>query len=1795
MSISFVAAGTSVTGANPTVPVPAGIAANDLLIIFTTGTATPTTPTGWTQLAAQGTNRFITVLYKYAGASESSVPLTLAGSTSRCSMVAYRSTVGVAAFDLLASFNAGTSTSISTLAQTTRFANDFVLSYFTSSGGTATLTAPASTSVRFTNNTTSAINGAVLVDELKATAGATTTRTTSQSSSRAWSSVSISVRLPQTLYWVGGSNEWTPTSTAYWAATSGGSVSALSRLFTTRFDSVVVDDSSGGPSIELTSPTPLSVVSFNSAAASSGSVYGPGSLNITSSFASGGVFFNITGELTFTGTVSAAGGNLNCSVRIVSGTTTLTNVFANALTVTLTSGTLNLNGYNLTCGKFSSNNTNVRSIIFGTNNIVLQSYTTSDTFVDMGNLTNFTYTGTGGLIVTSLDMGTINVGSVAGGSAANALNLSFTSGGTNLTIATNSWLKNVDFTNFNGSLNDFTFKVAGSLQTASLYTFGLPGTISFVGTSTGNTISAQYENYFENMVFDGAGGSWIFQNAMFVTNSITLTRGQIDLNGIDHFCRSFSSNNSNVRGITFGSAYIRMNSLVTETIIDIANATNFTQSNIGGAGFYLEPFDPFSITHTFDIGSVGGASAANAPNVQVQLPSSGTDYTLEATAGSWFGNLLFSSVPGGTFNFSTITVAGDLISSLNWTTGDTVTFAATSTGKTVAVYYTANPAANYVFNGVGGGWTLDFSTPLNLSGDLTITNGSLAGIGQISCAGNLTIGSGATILYTGALTLNATSAKTITSSGKTLNNITFNGSGGSWQLQDAMSVSQIMTLNQGTLILNGYNAACQYFESTGFNNRSIEFGSNFIEVTYNNSSSSATVVSMPNASNFSNSGTGGLKLTGSLAAGRTVTVATTSGATPNGPNVWVSAGNVGTFVTLNGATSVRSLDFTGFSGQFTLQNQIRVHGSLTFSSAMTVTNSATNSTIEFRATTAGQTITCAGKFILNATFGGSSAGGVWTLQDAFNVSEVTIVNAGTINANNQNVRTNRFTLSAGTINMGSGTWNIGTTSSTQQPIWTYTSGTVNANTSTINLVDGPGNGYVFNGGGRTYYNLNVAGWSAAFGSPSRVNINGANTFNNVSSSAAEPISLVLQAGLTQTVTNWTFDGLSASSLNALKSSVLGARATISKSSGTVTVNNTVIQDSNATGGATFNAFGASVDNGNNLGWNFANPGARYWVGGTDTWNGIAGTKWALTSGGAGGAAIPGANNDVFFNSSSGSGTIQIGFPSETYGPNANNFSTSGFTGSFNGGFDGYLSVGGNCEITSSISGSLFRSFLTLRSVSTGLNQNLTTSGKTIVGLFCNPDPTATAVVTLQDDLTVSQSVSVQGGTFTANDKNISCANFVLANSTTTNMGSGTWTATNNSFVNQGSVINAATSNIVFSGSVNATFTGGARTYYNFSVTGTTSLVTINSFNTVFNTISSRPVPAGIVTYSFSDGSTTTVTTFNIKGSASFRAIVQGAGTTANSIINSAGGVVQSGLDYLDFRNITAAPTPNATGTTPYLWYIGSNSVKNARTTGVVMSSDVSDKYFNLLSGTSWTVPADWNSSDNNIFLFGGGGGGGSTVIASSTGTRVAGSGGGGGGFTNLLNASLTPGGSVSYAVGAAGSVGATSTSASTSGNGGTTTFNVTNTAGGGGGAASTLSATTIGAAGVGTTNNGGAGGNGGGPKGNVNWAGAGGGGSGGPSGAGLAGGNSTTSVAGLGGAGNNGAQTTPIFGDGGNGSTATGSAGFGFGAGGAGSGVGASSTFGRTGGLGTQGAILIRYRVGAVSTATGNFLTFFYQ
>jgi hypothetical protein len=80
--------------------------------------------------------------------------------------------------------------------------------------------------------------------------------------------------------------------------------------------------------------------------------------------------------------------------------------------------------------------------------------------------------------------------------------------------------------------------------------------------------------------------------------------------------------------------------------------------------------------------------------------------------------------------------------------------------------------------------------------------------------------------------------------------------------------------------------------------------------------------------------------------------------------------------------------------------------------------------------------------------------------------------------------------------------------------------------------------------------------------------------------------LQLAAGTTSIVGSFVTTG---TTLKYLQSTIPGTQATISQASGTVTATYLSVQDSNATGGATWNAFASNqnIDNGNNLGWFFS--------------------------------------------------------------------------------------------------------------------------------------------------------------------------------------------------------------------------------------------------------------------------------------------------------------------------------------------------------------------------------------------------------------------------------------------------------------------------------------------------------------------------------------------------------------------------------------------------------------------------------
>lgn len=220
----------------------------------------------------------------------------------------------------------------------------------------------------------------------------------------------------------------------------------------------------------------------------------------------------------------------------------------------------------------------------------------------------------------------------------------------------------------------------------------------------------------------------------------------------------------------------------------------------------------------------------------------------------------------------------------------------------------------------------------------------------------INISSTATITLTGIGTINlATSSatqQTITSGGKTLPNITFNGAGGSWLLSDALTSSGTITLSAGT-----FDTGSQTINAVGFNygnttTRTLTMGSSAITLTGVNSFTATAGTNLTISSNtavitFTNASTGlGF-----------------SGINWNGMSIVFNGGGA---AQMNAAT-LANITVTGGANQ---TSNLTLNGNLTVTGTFTVTgNSAVNRVI-IQSSTVGtaRTITAAAVSLTNVDF-----------------------------------------------------------------------------------------------------------------------------------------------------------------------------------------------------------------------------------------------------------------------------------------------------------------------------------------------------------------------------------------------------------------------------------------------------------------------------------------------------------------------------------------------------------------------------------------------------------------------------------------------------------------------------------------------------------------------------------------------------------------------------------------------------------------------------------------------------------
>jgi hypothetical protein len=337
---------------------------------------------------------------------------------------------------------------------------------------------------------------------------------------------------------------------------------------------------------------------------------------------------------------------------------------------------------------------------------------------------------------------------------------------------------------------------------------------------------------------------------------------------------------------------------------------------------------------------------------------------------------------------------------------------------------------------------------------------------------------------------------------------------------------------------------------------------------------------------------------------------------------------------------------------------------------------------------------------------------------------------------------------------------------------------------------------------------------------------------------------------------------------------------------------------------------------------------RYWVLGTGTWDSTSTTNWSASSGGAGGASVPTASDNVFFDANSNVLATAFTVTMANTPRVCNDFTASGL--------DGTMTLAG-ASIGLTVSGSLtFQATNFTRTYTGTTTFDATTTGKTVTvngktfntvtfngagGGWSLGSALSGTILTLTNgtlDLagytatlsirfitaTGTKNLTFNGGTLLISAATTTAFNNAVPTGFTTTAGTGTGTismtgATAKTFIGAGSTFNCTLQN------------AGA---------GALNMAGSNTFISISNSV--QPT-----TFNFTAATTTTVTNWNVNGTAG-NLVTIGSITAASHTLSKASGTVSS--DFLSISRSTA--TGGAS------WYAGANSTDGGNNSGWIFTA-----------------------------------------------------------------------------------------------------------------------------------------------------------------------------------------------------------------------------------------------------------------
>lgn len=340
---------------------------------------------------------------------------------------------------------------------------------------------------------------------------------------------------------------------------------------------------------------------------------------------------------------------------------------------------------------------------------------------------------------------------------------------------------------------------------------------------------------------------------------------------------------------------------------------------------------------------------------------------------------------------------------------------------------------------------------------------------------------------------------------------------------------------------------------------------------------------------------------------------------------------------------------------------LNIYGSLRLNANMVF---AFNGSVNFLATTNGHNIFMAGhRFRQLVNFSGQ--GGAWTLQSPLNTDSTLLITAGSLNTGNQSLSCKRWFVTpnaAVSLDLGSSRILVSGATYTSRFIYQYDSAsvefrkenlTVSPGSSVIEFssnkpmlrVTGTGGlslGTVFfsntSGKGRVISEVGGAVNLLKLDMRTDTDVEGSANFDTLSLGKGK--NFRFQSGFTYRLKKMIALGECIAPIQIF-SNTSGTQFTFESSSDSITGNFVSIKDIRASGGAKF-VLRNAADLGNNTGWDISTKTNNnlYWVGGNGNWSDPV--HWSFSSGGAGGACIPTAGDNVFFDANSGNSfTVNI--------------------------------------------------------------------------------------------------------------------------------------------------------------------------------------------------------------------------------------------------------------------------------------------------------------------------------------------------------------------------------------------------------------------------------------------------------------------------------------------------------------------------------------------------------------------------